>query len=72
MRFLFEYSFPDVRFAPDSDHGADMPACLKCANTGLIHSQTGVGVADHLVRRIENGSTGPYSISERMPQRRLA
>jgi hypothetical protein len=31
---LVEYSFPDVRFAPDSDHGADMPACLKCAKPG--------------------------------------
>lgn len=26
---LVEYSFLNVRFAPDSDHGADMPECLN-------------------------------------------
>ncbi len=29
--------FPDVRFAPDSYHVADIPTCLKSANSGLMH-----------------------------------
>jgi hypothetical protein len=34
MRHASRVQLSRCRFAPDSDHGADMPACLKCAMNG--------------------------------------